>query len=71
MKALQILVLVAISLAILYPAQAAQNAPAIPKYDKSTEAVFKGIVQEVRDRRCAMSGGVGSHLVMAYRRQSD
>jgi hypothetical protein len=64
MKALQILVLVAISLAILYPAQAAQNAPAIPKYDKSTEAVFKGIVQEVRDRRCAMSGGVGSHLVM-------
>ena len=64
MKALQILVLVAISLAILYPAQAAQNAPAVPKYDKSTEAAFKGVVQEVRDRQCPMSGGLGSHLVM-------
>ena len=65
MKTLQILLLIGISLLILCPAQAAQNTPAaVPKYDKSTEAVFKGVVQEVRDRQCPRSGGLGSHLVM-------
>ena len=48
MKTLQILLLIGISLLILCPAQAAQNTTAaVPKYDKSTEAVFKGVVQEV------------------------
>lgn len=36
----------------------------VPKYDKSTEAVFKGTVEEVRDRVCPVSGGMGSHLVL-------
>jgi DNA/RNA endonuclease YhcR with UshA esterase domain len=36
----------------------------VPQYDKSTEAVFKGTVEEVRDRVCPVSGGMGSHLVL-------
>lgn len=37
---------------------------AVPKYDKSTEAVFKGTVEEVKDRECPVSGGTGSHLIL-------
>jgi len=36
----------------------------VPKYDKSTEAVFKGTVEEVVDRQCPVSGGMGSHLML-------
>jgi hypothetical protein len=36
----------------------------VPKYDKSTEAVFKGTVEEVKDRECPVSGGMGAHLTM-------
>jgi len=46
---------------------AAQQKPAansVPKYDKSTEAIFKGTVEEVKDRQCPVSGGMGSHLVL-------
>jgi DNA/RNA endonuclease YhcR with UshA esterase domain len=37
---------------------------AVPKYDRSTEAVFKGTVEEVKDRQCPVSGGRGSHLIL-------
>ena len=40
------------------------SSPSVPKYDKSTEAVFKGTVEEVRDRFCPVSGGMGSHLIL-------
>lgn len=53
-------------LLLAWPVTAAQkpsNAP-VPKYDKSTEAVFKGIVEEVKDRECPVSGGMGSHLTL-------
>jgi DNA/RNA endonuclease YhcR with UshA esterase domain len=36
----------------------------VPKYDKSTEAVFKGTVDDVHDRACPVSGGLGSHLML-------
>ena len=44
-------------------AQKPTNEP-VPKYDKSTEAVFKGIVEEVKDRECPVTGGMGSHLML-------
>jgi hypothetical protein len=44
-------------------AQTPANEP-VPKYDKSTEAVFKGTVDEVKDRQCPVSGGMGAHLVL-------
>jgi len=47
-------------------AAAAQKtvANSVPKYDKSTEAIFKGTVEEVKDRQCPVSGGMGSHLLL-------
>jgi DNA/RNA endonuclease YhcR with UshA esterase domain len=36
----------------------------VPKYDKSTEALFKGTVEEIKDRECPVSGGMGSHLIL-------
>jgi DNA/RNA endonuclease YhcR with UshA esterase domain len=47
------------------PLFAAQTSEAVPKYDPSTEAVFKGTVVEVRDRQCPVSGGMGSHVVLS------
>jgi DNA/RNA endonuclease YhcR with UshA esterase domain len=35
-----------------------------PKYDKSAEAIFKGTVDDVKDRQCPVSGGMGSHLTL-------
>lgn len=46
--------------------QPASNA--VPKYDKLTEATFKGTVEEVKDRQCPVSHGMGSHLML---KQSD
>ena len=36
----------------------------LPKYDKAAEAVFKGTVEDVTDRQCPVSGGMGSHLIL-------
>jgi len=36
----------------------------VPKYDPATEATFKGTVEEVKDRVCPVSGGMGSHLIL-------
>src|SRR3984885_5741034 len=52
---------------IVAPAAAAQKSGTnvvVPKYDRATEATFKGTVEEVRDRQCPMSGGLGSHLIL-------
>jgi len=48
----------------ILPVFATQTSEAVPKYDPSTEAVFKGTVVEVRDRQCPVSGGMGSHVVL-------
>jgi DNA/RNA endonuclease YhcR with UshA esterase domain len=53
----------AVSLLGLAAAQKNSNEP-VPKYDKSTEAVFKGTVEEVKDRNCPVTGGMGSHLIL-------
>lgn len=36
----------------------------VPKYDLAAEATYKGTVQEVRNRQCPVSGGMGSHLIL-------
>ena len=56
---LGLLVIVAL-VAVVVPARAEKP----PKYDPSTEAVFKGTVTEVRDRQCPVSGGIGTHVVL-------
>jgi hypothetical protein len=57
--------------ALLCTCRAAAQRPtsgSVLKYNKSTEAVFKGTVEDVHDRQCPVSGGMGSHLEL---RQSD
>jgi DNA/RNA endonuclease YhcR with UshA esterase domain len=44
--------------------QSNNSTAAVPAYSKASEATFKGIVEEVRDRQCPMSGGMGTHLVL-------
>jgi DNA/RNA endonuclease YhcR with UshA esterase domain len=55
--------LLALSMSWMATAQKASDEQ-VPKYDKSTEAVFKGTVDEVKDRNCPVSGGMGSHLTL-------
>lgn len=59
-----VLVILAV-LAAMLPVLAAQKAgdEPVPKYDKGAEAVFKGTVDEVKDRQCPVSRGMGSHLI--------
>jgi hypothetical protein len=45
-------------------AQQNQSNAQIPKYDAAAETVFKGTVDEVRDRQCPMSRGLGSHIML-------
>lgn len=42
----------------------AQNPPSAPKYDAANEVTIKGVVQEVKDFQCPVSGGMGAHLVV-------
>jgi DNA/RNA endonuclease YhcR with UshA esterase domain len=58
-----ILLLIALSMSWIATAQKTSNEP-VPKYDKSTEAVFKGTVDDVKDRNCPVTGGMGSHLML-------
>jgi hypothetical protein len=61
-----ILTVVALVLTITPVAAGQKSEPgvAVPKYDPAAEATFKGTVEEVRDRQCPMSDGLGSHLIL-------
>lgn len=66
MKTWPAIILISVIAAVLAPvvARASQPGAGVPKYDPKTEAVFKGTIQEVRDRECPVSGGMGSHIVL-------
>ncbi len=36
----------------------------VPKYNPAAETVFKGTVEDMVDRRCPVSGGIGSHILL-------
>src|ERR1700757_714670 len=55
-------ILIAVLTAMNVPAQ--KSNPPVPKYDEGAEAVFKGTVEEVKDRVCPVSGGMGSHIIL-------
>lgn len=42
----------------------AQAPSSVPKYDISNEVTIKGVVQEVKDFQCPVSGGMGAHLIV-------
>jgi hypothetical protein len=54
----------ALTLPLVVAGQKAEPGVTVPKYDPAAEATFKGTVEEVRDRQCPMSGGMGSHLIL-------
>jgi len=62
--AIAMLMVVAAALAPAFASPAPAPGAGVPKYNPATEAVFKGTVQEVRDRQCPVSGGMGSHVVL-------
>ena len=69
MKTWRILLIVLTALLIPYHTAAPKpSGQAVPKYDKSCEAIFKGTVDDVHERQCPVSGGMGSHLEL---RQAD
>ena len=67
MKTWHVILVMSFALALVvlpaYAAFADKNA-SVPKYDKATEAVFKGVIDEVKDRECPISGGMGAHLML-------
>jgi len=67
MKTCSLIILI-LSIAVMFnPAFATpgtQSGVSVPKYDPATESVFKGTVEEVRDRVCPVSGGMGSHVIL-------
>jgi DNA/RNA endonuclease YhcR with UshA esterase domain len=67
MKIWAIIILVLFLALVIAPTAAAQQSSVrgeVPKYNAATEAVFNGTVEEVTDRVCPVSGGMGSHLVL-------
>ena len=63
LKTSRILILTAAALVLtIAPATASQKPEpgvAVPKYDRAAEATFQGTVEEVKDRQCPVSGGIG------------
>ena len=61
MKTWQALILMlALAAGVVAPGLAQK--PGGPKYDGATEATLKGVVDDVHDRQCPISGGLGSHF---------
>jgi len=61
--------IIAMFLAILTVPAFAQTAK-VPKYNPASETVFKGTVEQMRDRSCPVSGSMGSHIVLRMENNS-
>ena len=59
------LLIAIVLLGLVTPVLASQGVKrVIPKYNPAAEAVYKGTVDDVRNRQCPVSGGIGSHVIM-------
>jgi DNA/RNA endonuclease YhcR with UshA esterase domain len=54
-----------VAIATTTAAQKSEAGVAVPKYDPAAEATFIGTVEQIRDRQCPVSGGMGSHLILS------
>lgn len=43
---------------------AKQTTKNVPKYNAAAESVYKGTVDDLRERQCPVSGGMGAHIMM-------
>jgi len=64
MKAWPVVILVLALGVATVPLLAQKPNAVVPKYDVSTEKKFTGVVQEVTDHNCPISGGMGAHLLV-------
>jgi hypothetical protein len=67
MKTWLAVILVVALAVIVVPTLAAEKGnpqTAVPKYDPATEVTLKGRVDDVRDRQCPVSGGMGAHVIL-------
>lgn len=55
-------VIVVLALAAAAVAPVLAQKPTVPKYDMAAETTFKGVIDDVHDRQCPISGGMGSHF---------
>ena len=61
----RMLFMIALILTVLSTVAAQSPKPdSVPKYSPAAETRFKGTVQEVIDRTCPVSGGLGSHVML-------
>ncbi len=59
----RLVLLVAMASALLVPPLLAQKAPRV-KYDPATEVRFSGVIEEVKNFECPVSGTMGFHIVL-------
>jgi DNA/RNA endonuclease YhcR with UshA esterase domain len=64
MKAWLAVILIALLAIAVLPAFANPQNGKAPRYDVTKEVTLKGVVTDVVDRTCPMSGGMGSHLML-------
>ncbi len=67
MKTWPVFILILTLVVVLAPAFATQKSEpgvVVPKYDRATEATYKGTVEEVKDHICPVSRGMGSHVIL-------
>ena len=60
--------LMVVGMAVLMPplcfVQDSERSDFVPQYKFSQEQTLHGAIEEVRDRSCPVSGGMGSHLML-------
>ncbi len=64
MKTWLAVLLVSLLAALSLPASGDQQKANVPKYDATKEVTLKGVVTDVVDRTCPVSGGMGAHLML-------
>ena len=57
-------------LGLSLPMLAQKPGNGVPKYNPAAESVFKGTVEKMVDRRCPVSGGIGSHIMLRMQEDS-
>jgi DNA/RNA endonuclease YhcR with UshA esterase domain len=59
-------ILIAFCLILLFavPATRAQEKKLVPKFDPANQTTIKGIIDQVSDYECPISGAIGSHLTV-------
>jgi len=64
MKRRFILAVGVLSLLAMIPAWSQTSAGGASRYEIANEVTIKGVVQEVKDYQCPVSGGMGAHLIV-------